>query len=135
MEAALTDPKAVIAFATDAAFSTRALPLLDVPEQKILGEWEFEEGAGVSVVQSGVYTIRQRKIDEKTGKNKVKIASRGFTVKDGDKMGETFADAFEREMFVDIPEHWRNGDDGYEFEDDVYMGLGACAISPRLGRT
>jgi hypothetical protein len=81
MEAALNDPKAVIAFATDAVFSTRALPL-DVPPTKILGEWEFEEGAAASVVQSGVYTIRQRKVDEKTGKNKVKIASRGFTVKD-----------------------------------------------------
>ena len=130
MEAASNDPKAVIAFATDAVFATRVLPL-DVPETKILGEWEFEEGAGVSVVQSGVYTIRQRKIDERTGKNKIKIASRGFTVKDGNSVAEDFADAFEREMFVNVPEHWRNGDEGYEFEDQVYLGLGACAISPK----
>ena len=37
MEAALNDPKAVIAFATDAVFSTCVLAL-DVPETKILGE-------------------------------------------------------------------------------------------------
>ncbi len=35
LEAALCDPSAIIAFATDAVFSTRALPLR-VPERKIL---------------------------------------------------------------------------------------------------
>ena len=123
MEAALNDPKAVIAFATDAVFSTRVLAL-DVPAKPRFWRVGIRGRGGASVVQSGVYTIRQRKIDERTGKNKIKIASRGFTVQDGNSVAEDFADAFEREMFVNVPEHWRNGDEGYEFEDQVYLGLG-----------
>lgn len=131
LESALNDPKAVIAFATDAVFSTRPLPL-NVPERKTLGEWEFEENAAGSFAQSGVYTIRQHKLDEKTGKQKLKIATRGFSpTKDSANVAEGFADAFERDMFVNIPERWRVGADVYEFEDQVYLGLGASVVPPR----
>jgi hypothetical protein len=131
IEAALTDPKAVVAFATDAVFSTRPLPL-EVPPTKILGEREFEKAAAISVIQSGVYTIRQNKIDEKTGKPKLKIASRGFSpTKDSANVAESFADAFEREMFTTIPDIFRDGGDEHKIDDNVYIGLGAAVVSPK----
>jgi DNA polymerase type B, organellar and viral len=123
MEAALADPKAVIAFATDAVFATRKLSI-HVPERKLLGEWEFEEGNSASAVQSGVYTIHKG--------SKLKTASRGFTPNE-DKMnvGETFADALDRDLFVNVPEIWRNGGDKLEFEDKTYLGLGLSVAYPQ----
>ena len=83
-------------------------------------------------MQSGVYTIRQTKIDERTGKQKLKIASRGFSpAKDSANVAESFADAFERDMFTTIPKILREGGDVHEVEDTVYMGLGACVGSPK----
>jgi hypothetical protein len=103
MEAALCDPKAVIAFATDAVFSTRALPI-NVPERKILGEWEFQGGATGSFVQSGVYSIREYEKDKETGKPKLKTASRGFSPNhDGINVAQDFADALDQDLFVDVP--------------------------------
>jgi len=130
LEAALTDPAAIICFATDAIFSTRKLPI-HVPETKMLGEWEFEEGVEGAFAQSGVYTIRERKL-EAGGKPKLKTASRGF--KPNEKtMGsaEEFADALDRELFVDIPEAWRKGRETFDFDDTSFIGLGAALASPK----
>jgi DNA polymerase type B, organellar and viral len=78
MEAALCDPHAIIAFATDAVFSTRALPL-NIPERKVLGEWEFEAGGIASIAQSGFYIIRKREEMQGDKPKLLKIASRGFS--------------------------------------------------------
>lgn len=127
MEAALTDPSAAIAFATDAVFSTRPLPI-HVPARKILGEWEIKEGSTASFVQSGVYTIRETKGD----KTKLKVASRGFAPKE-DEMGAagSFVDALDRDLFVDVPQIWREGGEAFPFEDQTYIGLGAAVVSPK----
>jgi hypothetical protein len=134
MEAALSDAKAVIAFATDAIFSTKPLPI-HVPERKILGEWEFLGGEAGSFVQSGVYTIRETKKDETTGKPKLKTASRGFSPKDDSMdVAHDFADALDQDLFVDVPSVWRAGGDALEFEDQTYIGLGASLASPKAYR-
>jgi hypothetical protein len=124
VEAALTDPWAIIAFATDAVFSTCKLPL-DIPPTKILGEWEFEQGRDGSIVQSGVYTIRP--LDPE---GKLKTGSRGFKPREDDmNVADDFAQALDRELFEDVPRLWREGRDAYEFEDDRFIGLGDAIVS------
>jgi hypothetical protein len=130
MEAALTDPSAIIAFATDAVFCTRPLPIA-VPDRKILGEWEFARHDAGSFVQSGVYSMRD--IGE-GGKMKIKAASRGFAPKqEQDEMGaaQDFVSALDQDLFVDVPQIWRDGGDVLNFEDDEYIGLGRAVVSPK----
>jgi hypothetical protein len=131
LEAALSDPSAIIAFATDAVFSTSALPL-QVPETKILGEWEFEPGGVASIAQSGFYSIRKR--EEMLGDRPklLKIASRGFSPnKNATEIAQDFADALDHDLFVNVPEYWRNGIDTFSFDDQTYLGLGASVVSPK----
>jgi hypothetical protein len=131
LEAALSDPSAIIAFATDAVFSTRALPL-QVPETKILGEWEFESGGVASIAQSGFYSIRKREEVQGDRPTLLKIASRGFSPnKNATEIAQDFADALDQDLFVNVPEHWREGKDTFSFDDQTYLGLGASVVSPK----
>jgi hypothetical protein len=131
LEAALCDPSAIIAFATDAVFSTRALPI-HVPERKILGEWEFEPGGFASIAQSGFYSIRKREEMHGDKPKLLKIASRGFSPnKNATEVAQDFADALDQDLFVNVPEHWREGTNTFPFEDQTYLGLGASVVSPK----
>lgn len=70
MQAALQNPTAIIAFATDGLFATSPLDL-DTPSEKILGAWEYQTHDGITMVMPGVYWLHE------TGK-KPKHYSRGF---------------------------------------------------------
>jgi hypothetical protein len=66
------------------------------------------------------------------GKPKLKIASRGFNPSRGElSSADDFADALERELFVDVPNLWREGGEALVNEDQTYIGLGAAAVSPK----
>jgi hypothetical protein len=73
MQAAIQNPTAIIAMATDGIYSTEPLDLW-CPSEKILGAWEFTKHAGITMVMPGVYWIE----DENNGKRKLKHFSRGF---------------------------------------------------------
>jgi hypothetical protein len=131
LEAALCDPSAIIAFATDAVFSTRPLPLR-IPEHKILGEWEFEPGGFASIAQSGFYSIRKRENMRDDKPKLLKIASRGFSPnKNATDVAMEFVDALDQDLFVNVPGYWRKGRDTFPFNDQTYMGLGASVVSPK----
>jgi hypothetical protein len=49
-------PHAVIAFATDAIFSTEPL---DLPVSDKLGEWSLDEFTGMTIIQPGVYFLQK----------------------------------------------------------------------------
>lgn len=66
-QAAMLDPEAIIAFETDAVFSTRPLPL---PTSKALGDWGCDELNSLTYVQTGVSWAQ-------TG-DKMKAKYRGF---------------------------------------------------------
>jgi hypothetical protein len=52
----MLDPRSVIAFATDAVISTRKLAL---QRNTGLGGWTHEELSGITIVQAGVYWLKQ----------------------------------------------------------------------------
>ena len=54
--AAMQQPESVIAFATDAIFSTTPL---DLPCSDKLGEWTLDEFTGITIVQPGVYFLQK----------------------------------------------------------------------------
>lgn len=56
-QAAMQDPSAILAFATDGIWSTRPLQL---PTGSNLGDWEYEKLDGMTLVQSGVYWTHER---------------------------------------------------------------------------
>jgi len=58
MQAAIQNSPAVIAFATDGLFTTEPLDL-DTPDEKILGAWEFQRHAGITMVMPGVYWLHE----------------------------------------------------------------------------
>lgn len=70
MNAAIQKPRAIISFATDGIFSTEPLDL-DCPKEKILGAWEYQTHAGITMVMPGVYWLHE---DNGTSKH----YSRGF---------------------------------------------------------
>jgi hypothetical protein len=113
IEAALTRPNDVIAFATDGVYSTKALDVF-VPETKQLGHWERKELKDGVFIQSGVNTM--------TDGDKRKSKTRGFTPNNLDKS----ADAIMRE---DIPQLWGEGKSTYEYPYTNYMTLGACVVT------
>jgi hypothetical protein len=121
MEAALTNPDAIVAFATDGIYSTEPLDV-DIPAVKTLGKWEMEKGDGGSFIQSGVYTVHL--LDEE-GKVKVKAKSRGFTPDNTEmREGETYKDVLDRTLRETIPAKWASGDDAYFFPYQQYINLG-----------
>jgi hypothetical protein len=67
VEAALTNPDAIVMFATDGVYSTQPLDV-HVPEKKTLGGWEHTaaESGGV-FVQSGIYLLRFKPLKETCG--------------------------------------------------------------------
>lgn len=56
MRAAMQDPSAIISFATDGLFSLRPL-VLDCPESKELGKWEYTQEGGMIAAMPGVYWL------------------------------------------------------------------------------
>ncbi len=62
----------------------------------------------------------------------LKIASRGFSPnKNAADVAQNFADALDRDLFVNVPTYWREGRDTFPFDDQTYMGLGASVVSPK----
>jgi hypothetical protein len=126
IEAALTKPDAIIAFATDGIYSTEELDIPIAPV-KTLGAWEMGTGEEGAFIQSGVYTIH---MNTKNGKVDKKVKSRGFTPQNLSKQeGETYKDALDRTMRKDIPAMWETGEDKYSFEYQSYMTIGQCSVS------
>ena len=62
MEAAMQKPHAIIAVATDGIFSTEQLDLPCNPSKE-LGEWEFQQHEGMTIVMPGVYWLHDTKGD------------------------------------------------------------------------
>ena len=58
MRAAMEKPDAIIGFATDGLFSTEPLAV-DAPAEKILGAWEYQIHAGMTMVMPGVYWLHE----------------------------------------------------------------------------
>ena len=90
--AAMQSPRSIICMATDGIYSTTPLTL-DCPKEKILGAWEYQQHDMMTVIQSGVYFLR----DGETLSN----FSRGF-----DKMTEQND---MRETLEKILTAWKNG--------------------------
>ena len=137
VEAGLTNPDAVVMFATDGVYST--LPLdVTIPEKKTLGGWEHTvvEAGGV-FVQSGVYLLRYKPLKvtyaDREEENKFfKVRTRGFAPEHLSRVeGKSYNQAVSELLSHDIPECWERGDSEFEFECSVYLGLGASAVSRR----
>lgn len=60
-DAAMQNPRAVIAFATDAIISTEAF---DLPHSNALGDWTHELFNGITIVQAGVYFLQGEITDD-----------------------------------------------------------------------
>jgi hypothetical protein len=71
MAAAMQNPRAIIAVATDGIYSTEPLDL-DTPDDKILGAWEYRQHAGMTMVMPGVYWLHEN------DPSKDVLHSRGF---------------------------------------------------------
>jgi hypothetical protein len=126
MEAALTNPDAIVAFATDGIYSIAPLSV-SIPAEKTLGKWEMEKGNGGSFIQSGVYTVH---LLDKEGVVKVKAKSRGFTPDNAEKKeGENYKDVLDRTLRQTIPALWASGDDAYSFPYQQYINLGLSVQS------
>ena len=126
IEAALTKPDAIVAFATDGIYTTERLDVY-VPKEKILGEWEMSRGDKGSFIQSGVYVVH---LKDKEGKVEIKAKSRGFTPDKADrKEGETYTDVLDRTLTSSIPDHWANGNDEYAFDYQQYITVGMSVQS------
>jgi hypothetical protein len=121
MEAALTKPDAIIAFATDGIYSTEPLDVA-IPVEKTLGEWEMAKGDKGSFIQSGVYTVH---LLDKNGNPDIKAKSRGFRPDNTEKKeNETHKDVLDRTLRETIPNSWANGDEKYSFDYKQYMTVG-----------
>jgi hypothetical protein len=121
MEAALTKPYAIVAFATDGIYSTEQLDV-DIPVEKTLGEWGMQQGDKGSFIQSGVYTVH---LLDKNGKPEIKAKSRGFRPDNTTKKeNETHKDVLDRTLREIIPAAWANGEDTYSFDYKQYMTVG-----------
>jgi len=102
-DAAMQDPSNIISFATDAVFSTKPL---DLPLGKELGEFDYKEYTGITIVQAGVYFLQNG--DEWNEKY------RGF-----DK------GSLERNKIVEC---WRTGEQ-YEAKLTRFVGLGSAIMA------
>ena len=121
MEAALTKPYAIVAFAADAIYSTEPLDV-DLPVEKTLGEWEMQKGDKGAFIQSGVYTVH---LLDKNGKPEIKAKSRGFRPDNTTKKeNETYKEVLDRTLRETIPEAWASGNDTYSFDYKQYMTVG-----------
>jgi hypothetical protein len=130
IEAALTKPDSIVAFATDGIYTTEPLDV-HVPTEKILGEWEMQKGEKGSFIQSGVYVVH---LLDKQGKIEVKAKSRGFTPDNADKReGETYTDVLNRTLCEAIPQKWSNGEDDYSFPYQQYMTVGMSVQHRKFG--
>ena len=107
IEAALTRPDDIIAFATDGVYSTKALDVY-VPDTKTLGLWEKKV-----LKEGGVFALAGV---NSTGKDKGK--TRGFSP---NKL-EVSLDKFFWEI---IPQLWREGKEAYNYPYVCYMTIGA----------
>jgi hypothetical protein len=113
MEAAVQNPSAIIAIATDGIFSTAPLDL-ECPARKELGKWEYKKHAGITVVMPGVYYLHE--YDEK-----VNFFTRGF----------------KRKEFGDVEiihRAWRSKKDTIEIDITRLIGLGSASLSPDFWR-
>jgi hypothetical protein len=130
MEAALTKPYAIVAFATDGIYSTEPLDV-DMPVEKTLGEWEMQKGDKGSFIQSGVYTVH---LLDKNGKPDIKAKSRGFRPDNTTKReNETHEDVLDRTLRETIPNSWANGDEVYSFDYKQYMTVGHSVQHKKFG--
>lgn len=127
IEGALTDPDAIVAFATDGLYSKRPLSLY-IPLTKELGHWEGKEAKdGAAFIQSGVYTTHSG--------DKITVKSRGFSPQNiGKAQGLSYQDAVDKELFETIPARWSDGIGDYPFDYQQYMGIGLCIINRKTWR-
>ncbi len=137
VEAGLTNPDAVVMFATDGVYSTKPLDVV-VPEKKTLGGWEHTVAeAGGVFVQSGIYLLRYKPLKEtyadRDEENKFfKTRTRGFSPQHLARVeGKSYNQAVAELLSRDIPQCWERGDPKFDFECNVYLGLGASAVSRR----
>lgn len=107
LRAACLAPSEVIMFATDGIFST--VPL-DLPTGKALGEWSSELHDGITVVQSGVYFIKEG--------GEWKTWSRGYNA------AELNRDA--------VVEGWRRGTEYIEIPQTRFLTLGSALTGRRI---
>jgi hypothetical protein len=130
MEAALTKPYAIVAFATDGIYSTEPLDV-DLPVEKTLGERETQKGDKGTFIQPGVYTVH---LLDKNGKPEIKAKSRGFRPDNTTKKeNETYKEVLDRTLRETIPAHWANGNETYSFDYKQYMTVGLSVQHRKFG--
>jgi hypothetical protein len=118
IDAALSDPDAIVMFATDGIVSLRSLPLEILPT-KTLGAWEAETcDAGGVFVQSGVYALSGQD-------GAYHCKTRGFRPTNIDG---SIADY----LCKVIPGFWKGGQASFAFPYQSYMTLGASVASRDL---
>lgn len=101
--AAMQKPEAVIAFATDAILSTEPL---DLPISDKLGEWTHDKFYGITIVQPGVYWLKN---EEGYWSEKYRGFDKGSLMRDG------------------IVECWQQGRD-YKATLTRFVGLGSALM-------
>jgi hypothetical protein len=132
MEAALTKPYAIVAFATDGIYSTEPLDV-ELPVEKTLGEWEMQKGDKGSFIQSGVYTVR---LLDKNGNPEIKAKSRGFRPDNTTKKeNETYKEVLDRTLRETIPAQWASGNDAYSFDYKQYITVGLSVQHRKFNTT
>jgi hypothetical protein len=131
MEAALTRPYAIVAFAADGIYSTEPLDV-DLPVEKTLREWEMQKGDKVSFIQSGVYTVH---LLDKNGNPDIRAKSRGFRPDNTTKKeNETYKEVLDGTLRETIPNSWANGDEAYSFDYKQYMTNGMSVQHRKFDR-
>lgn len=111
LEAAKTNPHAIIGFATDGIFSTEPLDI-EISKDKTLGAWSLSKFSGLTVVMAGVYWWHHE--DGTFGH-----FSRGFD-KDAMKGPQKIWDA------------WRAGLEKIDIPMYRLLGLGSACISEKF---
>ena len=106
MMAAIQKPDAIVAVATDGIYATEPLNL-NCPKEKILGEWEYNQHKGMTLVMPGVYWLHD---------DKVKHFSRGY-------------DKAQMEDFNLIHDAWKRGQRVLAFDQERMVTLGNATMS------
>ncbi|MGH7978406.1 MAG: hypothetical protein ACREE6_03465 [Limisphaerales bacterium] len=128
LDAATSDPDAIILFATDGICATRQLFGLEIPGTKQLGTWEVSERKNGVFVKAGIYSHEPLIADEKK-QNSKKSAKR--TTKMRGIRPSSLPDGMTAEQWLieRVPEAWQRDEPTLTFPYQSYKTIGAAIAS------
>jgi DNA polymerase type B, organellar and viral len=126
MSAALTNPKSVVAFTTDAMVTDAPIEFdTSPPGVKELGQWGFPE----TYENGGVFVMPGMNCTPGNGLERAKMKSRGVSPALAIGVAETAELTFEKIMLEIVPACWAAGESEYKYAVQTYNRLGAAVES------